>query len=138
MGVQAEIFVRSLRGVLAAPLSCIYAAGPNTYVFARGPEDRPLPRQVTLGESNETHAQILTGLEAGQEILALQMGQGQQLLAAAGIKVQGPAAGGADTADATTQPATRPAETPSVPVADGPMVLGARRTTTAPAQNGRM
>jgi len=73
--------------VLAAPLSTVYAAGRDSYVFVRsGDEVRPV--KVALGEVNETHAQIIDGVTSGQQVLILEAGQGRALLDKAGIKVQ--------------------------------------------------
>jgi len=88
-GVTAnvKIFVDRLHNVLAAPVSAVYAAGADSYVFVRGEAD-PRPVKVNLGEVNETHVQIASGLSQGQEVLILQAGQGRDLLEKAGIKVE--------------------------------------------------
>ena len=84
--VRAEIFCEHLSGVLAIPLDCIYSAGADNYVFARlGDEVKPV--KVTIGQSTETHAEARTGLESGQDIVRLQIGQGRTLLERAGIKI---------------------------------------------------
>jgi HlyD family secretion protein len=95
MGATVEILVNHLDNVLAVPLAAIYSAGPDTYVFQREGE-KVRPMKVKVGQSNETHAQIRDGLEAGAEVLILQAGQGRELLEQNGIKVEGPTTRGSD------------------------------------------
>jgi HlyD family secretion protein len=105
MTVQAQIFISRLENVLAVPLNALYASGKDTYVFVRGSQG-PQPKSVRIGPTNETHAQILDGVTAGQEVLLLQTGQGSALLEKAGIKT-GP----------TSQPSNTEPETPEAPEA---------------------
>jgi HlyD family secretion protein len=84
--VKAEIFCEHLSRVLAIPLDCIYSAGTDNYVFAKT-GDEVKPRKVTIGQSTETFAEARTGLENGDEILRLQVGQGRMLLEKAGVKI---------------------------------------------------
>jgi hypothetical protein len=74
-----------LSNVLTVPITSLYSSGPDTYVFVKNAPD-PTPRKVTVGATNETQAQILSGLNAGEQVLILQSGQGRDLLAKAGIK----------------------------------------------------
>jgi len=87
IGVLAEIYVDRLSEVLAAPLSAIYTAGKDSYVFVKDAQGTK-PVKVKLGDSNETSAQILSGIEPGAQVLVLQVGQGRELLDQAGIKVE--------------------------------------------------
>ena len=84
--VKAEIFCEHLPKVLAVPLDCIYSAGTDNYVFARF-SDMVKPVKINIGQSTETFAEAQEGLESGQEILRLQVGQGRMLLEKAGVKV---------------------------------------------------
>jgi HlyD family secretion protein len=84
--VKAEIFCEHLSKVLAIPLDCIYSAGTDNYVFAKT-GDEVKPRKVVIGQSTETFAEARTGLENGDEILRLQVGQGRMLLEKAGVKI---------------------------------------------------
>jgi HlyD family secretion protein len=95
MGANVEILVNHLDNVLAVPLQAIYSAGPDTYVFVRD-DQKVRPVKVKVGQSNDTHAQIRDGLEAGAQVLLLAAGQGRDLLEQNGIKVQGPATRGSD------------------------------------------
>ncbi|WP_428939859.1 efflux RND transporter periplasmic adaptor subunit [Fontivita pretiosa] len=86
MGALAEILVDRATNVLAAPLSAIYSTGPDSYVFVRQGEQF-VPRKVRVGRTNETHAELLGDtIQPGDELLLLQIGQGQELLERAGIK----------------------------------------------------
>ena len=87
MGVRAEVFIERLRGALAVPLASIYAAGDDAYIFVRQ-ANRALPRKIEVGQMNPTHAQILSGVQLGEDVLVLQAGQGRELLQAAGIEVK--------------------------------------------------
>ena len=84
--VMAEIFCEHLSGVLAVPLDCIYSAGTDNYVFARF-NDQIRPIKIAVGQSTQTLAEARAGLENGQEILRLQVGQGQMLLDKSGVKI---------------------------------------------------
>lgn len=87
LSVETRLFVERLRQVLAVPLGAVYAAGQDNYVFVRqGGETRPL--KVGIGQINETHAQVTSGLTPGQQVLILQAGQGRELLEKAGIKIE--------------------------------------------------
>lgn len=83
---KAEIFCEHLGGAIAVPLDTIYSAGNDNYVFARF-TDEIRPVKVVIGQSTDTHAEVRTGLAAGQDVLRLQVGQGRMLLERAGIKV---------------------------------------------------
>jgi multidrug efflux pump subunit AcrA (membrane-fusion protein) len=114
LGVQAEVLVDSLADVMAVPLACIYSVGKENYVFVRG-QAHPQPRKVTVGTSNQTHVQIVSGLSAGDQVLLLQMGQGRQLLESAGIKL-GPTTSPTDALRARRKPAPTDTQTAKVSV----------------------
>ncbi len=88
MGVSATITLGSARDVLGVPLTAIYSVGMDSYVFLRpaDEDDAPKPQKVKLGAINETHAQIVEGVGAGQDVKILEAGEGQRLLERAGIK----------------------------------------------------
>src|SRR5207237_3606179 len=90
---NVQIFVDKLNHVLAVPLSSIYVVDKQNYVFCRDGENLR-HHVVTLGATNDTHAQITTGLTPGDQVLILGIGQGRELLEKAGADVS---------------PATRPA-----------------------------
>jgi RND family efflux transporter MFP subunit len=89
MSVQVEIDVDSLQNVITVPLAAIYSAGDDNYVFVRGEKDVPTPRKIEIGVANDTHVQIKNdGLQAGEQVVLLQAGQGRELLEKAGIQPQ--------------------------------------------------
>jgi HlyD family secretion protein len=87
MGAKVRVFIDRMKNALAVPLSSVYAAGRDSYVFIRE-NNSTRPVKVAIGEVNETHAQVLDGVTSGQQVLILQAGQGRELLEKAGIKVQ--------------------------------------------------
>lgn len=91
VSVQTKLFVDRLRQVLAVPLGAVYAAGRDSYVFKRD-RGEINPQKVEIGQVNETHAQVVSGLASGEQVLILQAGQGRELLDKAGIKIERPAA----------------------------------------------
>jgi HlyD family secretion protein len=93
---NAEIFVNRLDQVIAVPLASIYSVANDSFVFVRDGQGVK-ERKVTLGTSNETHVQVVSGLNENEQVLLLQPGQGRMLLEKAGIKV-------------VEQPTTRPAK----------------------------
>jgi len=128
MGVDwMKIFVDHVKQALAVPLGAVYAAGSDNYVFVReGRETRPL--KVAIGQVNETHAQVISGISKGDEVLILEAGQGRDLLEKAGIKVAPPAA--------STQPAGKPPRPPQAAApadANAPAGANAAGGANAPA-----
>lgn len=87
VGTTCDIYIDRLKDVVAVPLTAIYSAGRTAYVFVRHGTDA-VPTKVTLGKTNETHAEITKGVDVGQEVLLLQAGQGRELLEKAGIKIE--------------------------------------------------
>jgi HlyD family secretion protein len=94
IGLQAEIFTDRLDDVLAVPLAAVYSDRASSYVFVRdeAQDGAVKPVAVQIGETNETHARVASGLTPGQNVLILQAGQGRDLLEDAGISA-GPAKG---------------------------------------------
>lgn len=84
---NAEIFISRLDQVLAVPLASLYTVGHDNYVFMRGEDGTIKERKITIGIANETHIQVVDGLNEGEQALLLQAGQGRLLLEKAGIKV---------------------------------------------------
>ncbi len=86
VGAQTEIFIRRLEQVTATPIATVYSAGADSYVFRRA-ADTMQPVKVMLGANNDTHIEIVDGIEPGAQLLILQSGQGRTLLEDAGIKI---------------------------------------------------
>src|SRR6185503_8723925 len=101
LGAQVEILMDRRHQVVVVPLTSLYSQGPQTFVFVRE-EGRAYPRhvEVRVGATNDTHAEIVSGLAAGQDVLLLQPGQGRMLLEKANVK---------------TLPSTRPGDLPNRP-----------------------
>src|SRR5262249_29841549 len=60
--VQVKLFIDRLKHVLAVPLGAVYAAGTDDYVFVRTVGGQTHPVKVKIGQVNETHAQVASGL----------------------------------------------------------------------------
>lgn len=128
IGVQAEIFTDRLDDVLAVPLAAIYSDRASTFVFVKDEAGQVKPAAVQIGETNETHARIATGIKPGENVLILQAGQGRELLERAGITTSegaGPARGPEDEKSPVekTAIAATPGAASGAPVAgaDGPV-----------------
>jgi HlyD family secretion protein len=97
LSATVEVLVERRNHVVAVPLTSIYAQGNQSFVFVRGTNGDPRPVEIKLGATNDTHAEVVSGLTEGEDVLLLQPGQGRSLLEKAGVKVQ---------------PTTRPGDTP--------------------------
>ncbi|MDB5356352.1 MAG: efflux transporter, family, subunit [Phycisphaerales bacterium] len=84
ISVKGEVYVDRLSDVVAVPLAALYTEKSNSYVFIRNGEEVK-PAAVKVGETNETLAQLIEGLAAGEQVLLLEAGQGRDLLEKAGI-----------------------------------------------------
>lgn len=84
MGAQVEILVDRVEQAVTVPLGAVYSAGRDTYVFLpQGGE--MVPRKIQLGRANDTHAQVVSGLQPGETVKLLEAGEGRALLERAGI-----------------------------------------------------
>lgn len=100
MGAMSEIFLDYVEDAKTVPLGALYAAGQSTYVFVKE-GDQFKPRDIRVGRTNETLAEVVSDqINPGDEVLLLAVGQGQELLDKAGIKV-------APTAQAGGEPGAR-------------------------------
>jgi HlyD family secretion protein len=97
---QVEVLIDRRSKVVAIPLTSIYSQGNQSFAFVRNGTGDPRPAEVKIGATNDTHAEITSGLSAGDDVLLLQPGQGRSLLEKAGVKLQ---------------PATRPGDLPNKP-----------------------
>jgi HlyD family secretion protein len=100
LSATVEVLVDRRPHVLAVPLVSIYAQGSKSFVFVRGENGEPHPVEIKMGATNDTFAEVVSGVTPGQEVLLLQPGQGRGLLEKAGIKVA---------------PTTRPGDMPNGP-----------------------
>ena len=85
--VQATVFVDRLKDVLAVPLACVYNQQDKAFVFVETPDGEAgvEPRLIGLGRASETHAQVESGLAAGERIIELEVGEGRDLLERFGL-----------------------------------------------------
>lgn len=58
------------RDVLAVPLEAVIITGERNLVFVRDPDGMLVPRRVVLGPRSDERVQILSGLAAGETIVA--------------------------------------------------------------------
>jgi hypothetical protein len=87
MSAQAELFVDLVTNANPVPLTALYSAGQESFIFVRDGE-QITPRKVRIGRTNETLAELMgDAVKPGEQVLMLQIGQGQELLDKAGIKV---------------------------------------------------
>jgi HlyD family secretion protein len=87
ISVKGEVYVDRLSDVVAVPLAALYTEKSSSYVFIRNGED-VRPAAVKVGETNETLAQLVDGLTAGEQVLLLEAGEGRDLLEKAGIHLE--------------------------------------------------
>jgi len=69
MSAQVEIDVKTLKNVLQVPIQAITARKGKTIVYVVGPDGAEEPREVEVGESNDTMVEIRSGLREGERIL---------------------------------------------------------------------
>jgi multidrug efflux pump subunit AcrA (membrane-fusion protein) len=115
---SVTIDIERLPRALCVPMGALYSVGKTTYVFRRDGADAR-PQVIKLGQMNSTHAQVVEGINEGDQVALLQAGQGRELLERAGIKVETILAPGATT---------KPVEKAGVPTEAKP--------TAAPAPAG--
>jgi len=84
---QVEVLIERKPHVVAVPLTSIYAQGNQSFVFVRGENGDVRPIEIKIGATNDTHAEVLSGITSGTDVLLLQPGQGRGLLEKAGIKL---------------------------------------------------
>jgi Cu(I)/Ag(I) efflux system membrane fusion protein len=71
-GMYATIRIQGAAGasVLNVPRSAVLSTGERDLVFVRRPDGRLEPHEVQVGLANETHVQILRGLDTGATVVA--------------------------------------------------------------------
>jgi HlyD family secretion protein len=86
MTATVNILTDRIEDAIYMPIGALYSAGKDRYAFVVSGENvRPTP--VKIGKSNDQDVQIVEGVEAGQNVVLLEAGQGKALLDKAGIKV---------------------------------------------------
>jgi multidrug efflux system membrane fusion protein len=119
--VNARLLIKSLKGVVTAPVTAIQRGAPGTYVYAIGADNKVSVRKVELGPQDSGKVAIVSGLEPGDRVVvdgADRLRDGAEVFIAAndGAAVGGPEASGAANGDgkqrrdrAPTGPAPGPA-----------------------------
>jgi len=69
MSGAVDIAVKSIPDALTVPIESVLTRGATKSVFLLGPDDVVRARTVTVGESTDTAAQILSGLTAGDTVV---------------------------------------------------------------------
>jgi len=69
MSAEVEIDVKTLKNVLQVPVQAVATLKGKTVVYVIGPDGGEEPREVEVGESNETMVEIRSGLREGERIL---------------------------------------------------------------------
>jgi HlyD family secretion protein len=80
LSAQVEILIDRKRQVVAIPLTSIYTQGTQSFAFVRKGTEEPRPVEIKIGATNDTHAEIVSGVAAGDDVLLLQPGQGRMLV----------------------------------------------------------
>jgi multidrug efflux pump subunit AcrA (membrane-fusion protein) len=88
MSCQIDLLIERRPNVVKVPLTSIYSQGNQSWVFVRSGLGDPKPIEVKIGATNDTHAEIASGVAGGDDVLLLQPGQGRLLLEKAGVKIQ--------------------------------------------------
>ena len=118
LSCNADVLVSRLTDVLAVPLPAIYSAGGARYVFTPGANGGPaVPRKIETGRMNDSFAQVTGGLTKGETVQLLAMGQGRDLLEAAGIKVAEPKRNGPPKAPGDEEAKAAPNKSAAAPAA---------------------
>ena len=104
LSATVEVLIDRRHNVVAIPLTSIFSQGNQSFAFVRSGAGDPHPVEIKIGATNDTHAEVVSGLAAGAEVLLLQPGQGRVLVEkaekAGAIKLN---------------PAVRPGDTPNKP-----------------------
>ena len=73
LGDGFSVFLRIVEweadDVLQVPLGAIFRQGHDWAVFVAGPDGTARLQVIELGRRNDTGAQVLSGLEAGQRVI---------------------------------------------------------------------
>lgn len=67
--VNARLLLRTLRGVIVAPVSAVQHGAPGAYVYRIKPDNTVEMRVVNTGVTEGDHVQILSGLDPGDDVV---------------------------------------------------------------------
>ncbi len=68
LNADVEIIVQERSNVLQVPFQSVVTAGKSKFIYALGPKGVER-REVVIGASNDTHVEILDGIQAGERII---------------------------------------------------------------------
>lgn len=68
MTAVSEIMVQSIPDVLTVPIHAILEKDAKKFVLVRDDSNRLIPKQVELGEANDTRVQVISGVEEGESV----------------------------------------------------------------------
>lgn len=69
MSASVSIITEAKQNVLIVPNSAVQYQGTNTTLQVMGANGIPTARQITVGSYNDTHTEIVSGLEEGEEVI---------------------------------------------------------------------
>jgi len=124
---KVELVLSELPNALVVPISGVFAEQDETYCWKLS-GGKPVRTVVEIGQLNETHVQILSGLSEGEKVLLAPPPE-------ADISQAGrPRRRHVTTRKATSQPASQPASRPTTRAASQPTTTqAATKPTTRPA-----
>jgi len=67
--VNARLLIKSLQGVVVAPLTAIQRGAPGTYVYLIGPDNKVSVRKVKLGPQSDGMVAVAEGLAPGDRVV---------------------------------------------------------------------
>ena len=67
--VNARLLIKSLQGVVVAPMTAIQRGAPGTYVYLIGPDNKVSVRKVKLGPQNDGMVAVTEGLAPGDRVV---------------------------------------------------------------------
>ncbi len=68
MSSKVDILVQHVNDVIAVPLQAVFSSGGRTYAYV-GNSEHYERRDITVGQTNSTKAEVKTGLKAGETVL---------------------------------------------------------------------
>ena len=70
---SADIEVTSIPEALTVPVEAVLTEGPVRSVFVLGADGKAHKTAIQIGAANDTHAQVLSGLDAGAVVVTSQL-----------------------------------------------------------------
>jgi multidrug efflux system membrane fusion protein len=67
--VNTRLLIKSLNGVVAAPLTAVQRSATGDYVYVIGSDDRAFVRKVELGAQDDSRVVVISGLAPGDRVV---------------------------------------------------------------------